>query len=99
MIKLELELTEIDYDALIRTYLPQVRDKLPAGDPLSGLLGSGGMGETLLLRAPASMKEKMAVELINRNAPTLERQLEDLARRSGIPGKISGLRATSKEKA
>ena len=75
MVKLELELTDIDYDCLIREYLPKVREKLQqGGSPLSMLL-SGGMVETLLLRSPDSVKDKLAAELINLNAPRLEEQL------------------------
>ena len=97
MVKLELELTDIDYEYLIREYLPKVREKLQqSGSPLSGLL-SGGMAETLLLMSPDSVKDKLAAELINMNAARLEEQLENVAQRNGIPGKVSNLKATSKE--
>ena len=98
MVKLELELTDIDYEFLIREYLPRVRDKLQqSGSPLSGLLSGGGMAETLLLRAPDSMKDKLAAELINMNAAMLERQLEEVAQRNGIPGKVRNMHAAAKE--
>lgn len=97
MVKLELELTDIDYAYLIRTYLPKVRDRLQeSGGPLAGLLRAGGMAETLLLRAPEEMKDKLAAELLNMNAPALEQQLEQLARENGIPGRVRGLHASAK---
>ena len=97
MVKLQLELTDIDYEFLIREYLPKVQEKLElSGSPLSGLL-SGGMAETLLLRSPDSVKDKLAAELINMNAVRLEEQLEGVAQRNGIPGKVRNLRATSSQ--
>ena len=98
MVKLELELTEIDYEFLIREYLPRVRERLEqSGSPLSGLLSGGGMAETLLLRSPESVKDRLAAELININAARLEEQLESVAERNGIPGKVCNLRATAGE--
>lgn len=97
MVKLELELTDIDYAYLIRTYLPRARSKLQeSGGPLAMLLGAGGMAETLLLRAPEEMKDKLAAELINMNAPALKQQLEQLARKNGIPGRVRNLHASAK---
>ena len=55
MVKLELELTDIDYDALLRDYLPRIKDRLEqSGSPLAGML-SGGMASTMLQMAPTSM--------------------------------------------
>ena len=69
MVKLELELTEIDYDYLIKEFLPKIADKLQAsGNPLAGLL-SGGMAGTLIQMAPNSMKDKVVLILLGGNAP------------------------------
>ena len=98
MVKLELELTDIDYEFLIREYLPKVREKMEqSGSLLSGLLSGGGMAETLLLRSPDSVKDKLVAELINMNAARLEQELESLARGNGIPGKVRNLRAKTTE--
>ena len=95
MVKLELELTDIDYDYLIREYLPRVQDKLQqSGSSLSSLLG-GNMAGTLLTMAPESVKDKLAAELINAAAPQLSEQLESVAAKNGIPGKVKNLKATA----
>lgn len=95
MVKLELELTDIDYDALINEYLPKFQDKLAeSGSPLSSLLG-GGLATTLLAHASTSMKDKMAAELINMNAPRLERKMEEMAAKNGLPGRVRNLKATA----
>ena len=95
MVKLELELTDIDYDFLIQEYLPRVQDKLQqSGSPLSSLLG-GNMAGTLLTMAPESVKDRLAAELINAAAPRLSEQLEIVAAKNGIPGKVKNLKATA----
>ena len=48
MIKLELELSEVDFDALVDLYLPQIAEKFKKdGNPLGSLM-SPGMAKTLL---------------------------------------------------
>ena len=95
MVKLELELTDIDYDALLRDYLPKVREKLEqSGNPLAGML-AGGMAGTMLQMAPTSMKDRLAAEMLNLNAARLEQQLTEVAARNGINGKVQNLKATA----
>ena len=95
MVKLELELTDIDYDALLRDYLPRIKDRLEqGGSPLAGML-SGGMASTMLQMAPTSMKDKLAAEMLNMNAGKLEQQLTEMAARNGISGKVRNLKATA----
>ena len=95
MVKLQLELTDIDYDALLRDYLPKIRDKLEqSGSPLAGML-SGGMAGTMLQLAPTSMKDRLAAEMLNMNAAKLEQQLTEMAARNGINGRVQNLKATA----
>ena len=95
MVKLELELTDIDYDTLLRDYLPKIKDKLEqSGIPLAGMV-SGGMASTLLQMAPASMKDRLAAEVLNMNAAKLEQQLSEIAARNGLSGKVQNFRATA----
>ena len=95
MVKLELELTDIDYDALLRDYLPRIKDRLEqSGSPLAGMV-SGGMASTLLQMAPASMKDRLAAEVLNMNAAKLEQQLSEIAARNGLSGKVQNFRATA----
>ena len=93
MDKLELELTDIDYDALLRDYMPKIKDKLEqSGSPLAGML-TGGMAGTMLQLAPTSMKDRLAAEMLNMNAAKLEQQLTEMAARNGINGKVQNLKA------
>ena len=95
MVKLELELTDIDYDALLRDYMPKIKDKLEqSGSPLAGML-TGGMAGTMLQLAPTSMKDRLAAEMLNMNAARLEQQLTEMAERNGIKGKVQNLKATA----
>ena len=97
MVKLELELTDIDYDYLIREYLPKVQEKLQQnGSPLASML-SGGFAGSMLNLMPNSMKDKLAAELINANAARLTEELEDIAARNGIPGRVRNFRASARE--
>ena len=95
MVKLELELTDIDYDTFLREYLPKIKDKLEqSGSPLAGMV-SGGMAGTLLQMAPTSMKDKLAAEMLNMNAAKLEQQLSDMAARNGFSGRVQNFKATA----
>ena len=97
MVKLELELTDIDYNAFLQEFLPKVQEKLQqSGSPLAGML-SGGFAGGMLGLMPDSMKDKLAAELINASAPRLSEELEKMAARNGIPGKVRNLRATAKD--
>ena len=97
MVKLELELTDIDYDYLIREYLPKVQEKLQQnGSPLASML-SGGFAGSMLTLMPNSMKDKLAAELINANAARLTEEMERIAAKNGIPGTVKNFRATAAE--
>jgi len=95
MVKLEMELTDIDYDSFLREYLPRVQEKLQeSGSPLASML-TGGMAGSMLGLMPNSMKDRLAAELINANAARLSEQMEEVARRSGIPGRVRRLQASA----
>ena len=94
MVKLEIVLSDIDYDRLLNTFMPQMKEKLGENSPLSSLL-SGGLAGSLLSMAGNSTKDRLAAEVINRNSDMLGRKMEEMAERSGIPGKVKSLRATA----
>ena len=78
MIKLEMELSDIDYEVLVKEILPKVADRLKQnGSPLAPLL-SGGMAANVLLRASDSVRDRMAAEILNAAAPRLTGTLEKL---------------------
>ncbi len=98
MIKLEMELSDIDYEVLVKEILPKVADRLKQnGSPLAPLL-SGGMAANVLLRASDSVRDRMAAEILNAAAPRLTGTLEKLAADNGSPCKVQGLRATAAQK-
>ena len=87
MIKLELELTDIDYNAV----LPMLKERMEqSGNPLAGMLSGGMIG-----MIPDKMKDKLAAELINANAANLTAQLEAVAAQNGVAGKVKNFRATA----
>ena len=94
MVKLEIELSDIDYDQLMNNFLPKMKEKLGENSPLSSLLG-GGLAGSLMSFAGNSTKDKLVAEVINMNADKLGRKLEEVAANNGIPGKVKNLRATA----
>ena len=94
MIHIEMDLTDIDYEKVVNEYLPKAQEKLEEkGSPLSSLL-AGGAG--LFRMAPDSMKDRLVAELLNANAERISEELEKVAEKRGIPGKLRNLRASAK---
>ena len=94
MVKLELELSDIDYDQLLNTFLPKMQEKLGPNSALSSLLG-GGLAGSLMSMAGNSTNDKLAAQVINMNSETLSRKMEEMAAKNGIPGKVRNLKATA----
>lgn len=92
MVKLEIELSDIDYDLMMNTLLPKVQEKLGPDSPLASL---GGLAGSLMGFASDAMKDRMAAEIINANADKLAAKMEEMAAKNGIPGKVKTLRATA----
>ena len=92
MVKLEIELSEIDYDQMMEIWLPKLQEKMGSNSPFSSL---GGLAGTLFNLAGNSTKDKLAAEVINRNSDVLGEKLERMAAQNGIPGKVKSLRATA----
>jgi len=94
MVKLEIELSDIDYDQLLNTFLPKMQEKLGSNSSLSSLLG-GGLAGSLMSLAGNSTKDKLAAQVINMNSDMLGRKMEEMAAKNGIPGKVRSLKATA----
>lgn len=99
MIKLELELSEVDYNALL-DLLPMMGDQLRrSGNPLGMLLSngmSGGMAKKLLATVPQNQKDALVCDLINGNSERIKKKAEQSADQRGIRVKISRIHASSK---
>lgn len=92
MIRLELQVSEIDFDRLAERFLPELIAHLRAtGNPLAGVLGgSKTMALGILRRLPADTKEKLAVQLLTARKQDLTALLENAAAEQGIPMRITG---------
>lgn len=93
MIRLELELTDLDFDALVELYLPQLAEKLKnEGNPI-GILMNPAMVKTMLRTMSQEKKERLAADLINGNSERITRMFEESAVKRGIRFKIQGAKA------
>lgn len=97
MIRITLELEQIDYDALLERYLPQAQEALRAsGNPLGMLLSNGmsaSMAAGILRKLPESTKDQLAAELINASAGKLTEKAEQAAVQLGVGGKVRAIHA------
>lgn len=97
MIKLELELSDLDFDALIDAYLPQIGDQLQkAGHPIGAMLANGmpaSVAKGMLRALSQEKKEQLAVSLLNSNQRKLISAIENAGAQKGIPLHISQLSA------
>ena len=101
MIKLELDLQDVDFDALAQRFLPQVAEKLGQAGGALGVLGRN-MPESMVLgivkRMSPAAKERMAVELIQSQKGLIAERLAAAAQSQGIRLTITGIAARTEEK-
>lgn len=99
MIKLELELSELDFNALIETYWPQIVDQLKkAGHPIGAMLANGmpiSVAKGMLRALSQEKKEQLAVSLLNNNQKKLVSSIETAGAKKGISLHINNLSARS----
>ncbi|MCD7844052.1 MAG: hypothetical protein LUG17_05465 [Clostridiales bacterium] len=99
MIKLELEISEVDYETLLNL-LPQMGEQLlQSGNPVGMLLSNGmstGMAKRVLSTLSQEQKDRLAADLINSNSRKLIDKTEELARQNGVGLKIASVEATAR---
>ncbi|MCD7887058.1 MAG: hypothetical protein LUG44_05500 [Clostridiales bacterium] len=99
MIKMELEVSEVEYETLL-DLLPQVGEQLrQSGNPVGMLLSNGmsaGMARRVLGTLSQEQKDRLAADLINGSSRKLIDKTEELARQNGVGLKIASLEATVK---
>lgn len=99
MLKLEIEISELDYLALIQTALPLMQEHLRnSGNPLGMLLSNGmpaSMAQRLLANVPQEQIDALVADMINGNSSKMTSKLEQEASKNGVAIKIASLRATS----
>lgn len=100
MIKLEIDIRDIDYDSLLEQYLPALTEQLRrSGNPVAMLLSNGmpaSMARMVLKKLPPATKEQLTADLINSNREQLEKLLKDMAGSQKIRLEIAGLKAETK---
>jgi hypothetical protein len=97
MIKLEIDISDIDYDGLIEQFLPVMLEKLRQSDsPASRLVASGmpaPMAKLLLKKLPPATKDQLTAELLNSNKDAITQYLKDIAGQNNIRLNIDDIRA------
>lgn len=99
MIRLELELGTLDYEALAQQLLPLAGEHMEA-QTLGRLLGSGAssaMARAALGVLPQEKKDRMAAKLINDHADQLAAAIESAAAKNGVTCRVRALRADAEE--
>ncbi len=99
MLKLELELSAIDYEALIEKLLPLVGDRLE-NQSVGRLLGSGAssaMARAALGMMSQEKKNRMAASLLNDNADKIAAAIESAAAKNGVSCRVRGVRAETED--
>ena len=99
MLKLTVNVDDLDYDALVEHFLPQMIDSFAQQNPTLGRLLSGGSGfaagviKGLVSKMPEEKKEAMAADLLTKNSGLLTGKLEGLLLENGIKVRVSGFSA------
>ena len=98
MIRLTIELEDVDFDVLIDHYLPVIGAQLrSSGNPLGMLLSntaSASVAKGMLRALSPEKKEQLAAELINGNRQKLIASLEEMASSHGFQARVRSLQAT-----
>jgi len=99
MIKLELEMDDLDYDVLIEKYLPQLAESLrKANNPVGMLLSNGmpvSLAKKILAGLPQEKKDALAVSLLNANRGQIIRFVEETAEKQEIHLSVKKLEASA----
>lgn len=97
MIRMTVELDDVDFDTLIDQYLPLIGDQLRAsGNPVGMLLSNGmsaGMAKGILRTLSQDKKEQLAADLVNGNSAKICSAIESAAAQKGIQIKAKKLEA------
>lgn len=97
MIELKVEISEVDYTALLDNLLPLLRDQLrESGNPLGMLLSNGmsaGMAKKVISTLPKGQMDALTADLINGNSKKLVAEAEKLAKQNNIDIKVASVSA------
>ena len=99
MLKLTVDVTDLDYDALVEHFLPQLIESYSQQNPTLGRLLSGGSGlaagaiKSIVSHMSEDKKEAMAADLLTKNGGLLTDKLEGVLLENGIKVNVSGFHA------
>lgn len=100
MLKLELEISELDYPSLLDKLLPLMGDQLRnSGNPLGMLLSNGmsaGMAKKIISTLPKEQLDGLTADIINGNSQKLINKAEEAAQKNDISMKVVSIHATAK---
>lgn len=100
MIKLEIMIDEVEYDAILKRFWPVISEKMKdSSHPAAKMIGSGlppAMVQGFVAALPQSKKDKFAADFINSHEKDVVDKLEDLAKNAGIGVDIASIRAEVK---
>lgn len=101
MIKLEMDIDNLNYDDLLAQYLPLMTDKLRAsGNPVAMLLSNGmsaTMAKKILHGLSQDKKDALAADLLNANSKKLIDTATAYAARNGVSLTITKIHAGTKK--
>lgn len=99
MVKLEIELEELDYDMLIDNFLPQLSQHLrDSGNPIGMLLSNGmtaSVARGVLRTLSQAQKDQLTCDLLNSNKDKLVHSLEESLEQKGFHLKVRSANASS----
>lgn len=97
MLRLELELNELDYTALADLMLPLMAEELKrSGNPMGALLSSSpAMAKKLLSTLSQSQLDSLAAKVINKNSTAMARRAEAMAAQQGVHARVVSMKATA----
>ena len=99
MIRLEVKISNIDYDTLIEKYLPVFIESFQASNAPISMLVQNGLSDSfiknIITKLNYDQKNKLTAELINSNSAKISEMLVEVAEKNNIIFDIDLLKAES----
>ncbi len=100
MIKIEIDIDDLNYEALVDQYLPAMTEKLrESGNPVAMLISNGmpaSMAKKILNGLSQDKKDALAADLLNVYSKKLRDAATDYAVHNGVGVTISNIHASAK---
>ena len=100
MIKLEIDIDDLNYENLVDQYLPMMAEELRrSGNPVAMLISNGmpaSMAKKIISGLSQDKKDALAADLLNAYSKKLRDAATDYAVRNGVSVTISNIHASTK---